>query len=322
MIGGLEKLAAWNKLAETFYLEGNYEMAWEKISNAISGGMGETFRHAGNILEKLGKIEEAEKAFSAAVRRYPSSIVAISNYSGFLWRHGKYEQAAQLIANKKRFITSKSWVIYIGKTFADAFKEKTPEGIIAFNLLNKRINFNEGMSGMGKAVFTFDNPELAFKIESSLKIGGKGLQQVMHQVRAFKYLKEFTPKKEAIRWLKKVMDPDHLDPSSMFFFAQQDYEYLWSFIRSPNAFGWTARAASTLKYDGISDRDRRRLYQYYSLPGLDEIDNHMGKYLLNLISEEQLLFICGQCKESMYDRILYWVQSRSRRKIGRCFRLV
>lgn len=290
-VGGLERYAAWNKLAETFYLEGNYEMAWEKISNAISGGMGRTFRQAGNILEKLGEIEEADKAFSAAIYRYPSSVNAIADYSGFLWRHGKYEKAAELIANKKRYISNKGWIGYIGKAFAETFKEKTPEGIFAFDLLKTSVRDNEGMSEMAKTVFNSGNPVLAFKMQSSLKFGGNGMKILYHQALAFKYLKEFVPKEEAMRWLKKVIHPGHFEFSSMFLFGQKDYESIWSFVRSPDAFGWTLRAASTLKYDGISDRDRRKLYQYFALPGLDKIDGSIGKYFLDLVTEEQLLLL-------------------------------
>ena len=117
-------------------------------------------------------------------------------------------------------------------------------------------------------------------MESSLKFGGNGLQQGMHQVQAFKYLREFTPKKEAMRWLKMVLHPGLLNHSAAFLFSQKDYEYLWSFVRSPNTFGWTLRAAAMLKYDEVSDRDKRRLHQYYALPGMNEIDQHMGKIFI------------------------------------------
>jgi tetratricopeptide (TPR) repeat protein len=54
------------------------------------------FEHIGEILEELGDIANAEKAYRAAIAFQPGYDMYILNYAGFLAEHAKAEQARPL----------------------------------------------------------------------------------------------------------------------------------------------------------------------------------------------------------------------------------
>jgi hypothetical protein len=285
---GLERVNAQTKLARTYYEEGLYEEAWTEIAKVIEGQAGSSLQLAGKVLNKLGRLEDAESIFRFNAKRYSSHIKSLTPLIGFLWEHDRASEAAKLLKDFNRPISGKHWNSELAQPFSELFGSQPVEkGTQAFaHLIKAGMNPME-LHGIPAAIFKEGNAELAFKTQSQLHYVGRG--QLLINFNAYTYLKEWQGEAKALEWLKKVITAPAINQSSDIILSTKEYSLLWKFIQKPDEYAWLSRAAGYSSDKNLSEKNKTALFQYFKSPNKNPHYHIVGQYMLGMVTEQELL---------------------------------
>ncbi len=299
-IKGLEQIKLHNIIADSYLKEGLYQEGFDYIEPFVEGMQGNTIDISAQLLQKLGRDDEAERRFLMLFDRYPDTVKGLSNYVGFLWDIGRYQEASELL---KRFPFPFHWSAWrseIGKQFSNVFGQKNfAEAEHAFSfLINAGFDSITMLSQIPTKLKMEGHVELAFKLNSMLSYPGLG--NLTHVFASYSCLKELKGEEEAFQWLKNQVPLQMLNPSSMFIFGIGDYELLWSLIAKPNPddgvdFVWLLRTAAWLR-SGQKEEHHKELIQYYQSHNKTIYDK-IARYLLNLEHEESIIGLIDNDKK-------------------------
>jgi hypothetical protein len=286
---GLEHINAQTVFARSYYKEGLYEEAWTEIAKVVKGQKGNSLELAGQILNKLDRLEDAESIYRFYARRYSTHITSLMPLVIFLWEHDRAPEAAKLLKDFNRPISEIHWYSEIAKPFSELFSPQPVEkGEQAFaHLLKAGINPME-LRGIPAVIFKEGkNAELAFKTQSQLHYVGRG--QLLINFNAYTYLKEWQGEAKALEWLKKNIPETSINQSSDIILSTKEYSLLWSFIKKPDEYAWLSRAAGYSSEKDLSEKNKTELFQYFKSPNKNPHYHIAGKYLLGMVTEEELL---------------------------------
>ena len=285
---GLERINAQTKLARTYYEEGRYQDAWTEIAKVVEGQAGSSLRLAGKVLNKLGRLEDAEIIFRFNHKRYPSSISNLMPLIGFLWEHDRALEAAKLLKGFKGAISGKDWKSEIAQPFLEIFSSQPVEkGEEAFSQLIKAGMSSMHLMEMTPVIFENGKEELAFKMQAQLRWGGYG--QVLLHFKAYPYLKKWQGEKKALEWLRKVIPTQFASHTSDMILSTKEFDLLWNFIKSPDEYGWMVRATAYLSDKNLSEKNKSQLFKHFNSPSKDQNYNIVGRYMLGMVTEQELL---------------------------------
>jgi hypothetical protein len=183
------------------------------------------------LLDSLGRTAQAEQLAQAALDRYPDSINATVLLADLYWKHGKYDSAADLFLRHRYPISAVTWRFSVGKRFAEIFKDRTEEALAAEEpLRNSKLDSLFVSSQFALEIYKAGNPQLAFEIQSRQR--APGLQNLLYQAKAYKFLKDAKGKGAALSWLGQQIPDSMRAPLSMFVLPDNTHELLWELAPS------------------------------------------------------------------------------------------
>lgn len=286
---GLEHINAQTVYARSYYKEGRYEEAWTEISKVVEGQKGNSLKLAGEILNKLDRLEDAEYIFRFSAERYSSHIGSLMPLIKFLWEHDRGLEAAKLLKGFKRPIPVEYWKKKIGETFSEIFGSLPVEkGEQAFSQLIQAGFVPLQLKIIPPVVFKNGNPELAFKMQSQLLVGGWNVHLVV-SINGYQYIKAWKGEAKALEWLKKVVPPQAIPHASKEILSTKEFGLLWSFIETPNEYDWLARATGYVSQPNLSEKNKKKLFAYFKSPGQNPHYHIVGRYMLGMVTEQELL---------------------------------
>jgi len=143
---------------------------------------------------------------------------------------------------------------------------RTEEALAAEEpLRNSKLDSLFVSSQFALEIYKAGNPQLAFEIQSRQR--APGLQNLLYQAKAYKFLKDAKGKDAALSWLGQQIPDSMRAPLSMFVLPDKTHELLWELVPSKlegdhGAYYWLVRAAAfvldggDLPFDGATPRRR------------------------------------------------------------------
>jgi hypothetical protein len=256
-------------LARLYYKEGQFELGLKTVAPFVESYQAGAMERAALLLDKLGRIEKSETLMKMASERYPDSFRTASLMAELYWKHRKYDEAAKFLTSIPKSIPSTSWAFEISEHFKNVFANEPREkaekaiealsqaGISPWNLIT-----------LARPIAKAGNYELAFEIASKIKNNASTLGDVEFLTEGYQYLKAWKGEESALNWLRSGIPGPFVNPSSMIFFEQKQYDLLWTLIKLPKGEGadfiWLLRAAAYVKSKDKLESRKSELIQYYS----------------------------------------------------------
>ena len=284
-------------MARMYYFEGRYEEALTFVGPVVESGQGGARGWAARCLDKLGRAEEAEHLFRGLLESYQGCQWCLISLAKFLWSHDRYDEAARLLESWPHVISWSDWYWAIGKDFAEVFADRPMEdGIAAFSALVAHVGPKQA-AAVVPAIERAGNSQLAFELQSRARRPGLfGFLEMV--VKAYGHLKKWRGEEAALAWLREQTAPymatQSVGLTLTLVYQEQHFELLWNYAGDPGHsavadFIWLLRAAASLK-SGATEQQHRELFNHYASLHSANAYQVMGRYLLGLATQDELLF--------------------------------
>lgn len=286
--GGFDFLNATDKLAEALYKQDKYQEAWSVAQPIVSSYTSYSLKMAALISDKLGHKEEALGYAKANAERYPDSSDARGVLAQIYWQHQQYEEATNALLKGQR-LTDGDWYYTIAKFFSDYFsKQPAKETLKVFNLqCMKKMNANYS-AGIIRDFAKDGKFEIAYNM--ILGMNRRNQADLPMLFDAYNNLKAWKNEKEALEFFRKQAPMGKEDLSTVMI-DKKTYDLVWDFYPDPGKFKhpewiWLMRSIASLK--APDDAHKKELIGYYNAHQ-SLLEDHIARYLLNLMSEQELL---------------------------------
>ena len=308
---GLEALSAHARIAKLYYEEKQYRKGWAEIKPYIESEKGDVMDIGALLLDKLGRRKDAEKLALFLTNRYPDDLSSRMPLLELYWRHGKYGKAADLLKASVHKLNTGQWAWTVGPAFAKIFKNKPKEAIAAFVQLRSRGFDPVDLSGVVGAVSKAGNNELAFNMYSYLR-SRNALENLEYLVEAYKVLKTYKPKEEAVAWLRSEVPPQLYNPLSTISYDTNAFDLLWAFDPVPGNrdevdWFWITRAAASL-IKPLNVEQKQAIVRYFS--SHRKGDCAIGRYLIGMGKKQDVFALMtgvkARCEEAYYLGLKAW----------------
>ncbi len=281
---GLEWNVSKDFIAKTYNEEGRYKEALQAVPDSYKGS---SLSLRGELLEKLGRLEEAEKVFRILQTRYPSDFSSGLPLVKFLWGRGRYSEAGDLVLKSNYTISQYRWRFRFCPAFVEVFADKPREEALKAlaPFIQAKLYFDK-LNRISYLLVKEKKYELAFEI-------GKAIVQIPSNksyiaVHYFEDYKNWKGEKAALAWARTLIPEGRRDASSQYIYQTEEFGLLWSLVEKPKIeYAWLMRAAASLQYKGLKKKDRKQLIQYYKSAKGDW--DLAGKYLLGMVSQEEVI---------------------------------
>lgn len=297
--GSLAPVLATADIAWMYYLEGRYPEAWETIRTVIESWQGTVLYRASVILDKLNRPDEAERMGRAMLDRYPNGAKGRGMVAYLYWKHGKPDLAADMLRTAPRPMTLYEWEHEIGRFFEEALEGQPIESAKRALVLLQQAGINEySLYRLSFLPSQHGKHEFAYALLSQLRSNPSFF------IYAYSQHKAWQGKEKALKTLHEYIPVGQFGPASNVMYDDGQYDLLWDFsdqidVNVLGDYVWLLRAA-TLNEAGIFSEDRRqRLLKYYSEHSSGHY-NTLGRFLMGLTGEADLLAAGGPIASTAY----------------------
>jgi len=272
--------------AHLLSLEGRDQEAWAVIEPVIETWQGAILSWACQILERLGRHAEAVDLARKAVERYPDSGGIRGDLAELLWRGQRYSDAADVVWSSRYQPDLDTWRDSISKNFVRAFRDRGAEDALeAFMaLIAQRVKI-WSLQSVPEEFAEQSRFDVAFQLETPL-LQGRGYDYYSARVHAYRFLKAWKGKNEAISWLRGVLEEKKFEPGVRAFFEMKEEDLLWdvypSSDRQWSSSTWLLRACAAAL--GGLDRSPHRepLLAHFQSSTATDIQTRLGRFVLGL----------------------------------------
>jgi tetratricopeptide (TPR) repeat protein len=277
---GLDYVFASSAMARLLYKQGRYSEALEYALPVTESWQGGAMVRGGLILDKVGRAQEAEVLFQRGVKRYPNAPEMMSQYVGFLWRHGRLDDGTQLLSDWISQYTFRQCDEAMRARFLELSEELSPAQMSAIvkNFMAKRPSdhVENWIWDIGNK-----NPQLAFDLLGDIPAVGQ--RRMFYLVSRYKYLKRLQGKEAALAWIKKE-EGSFPPQGSMVVYEEEQYDLLWELFPAEDSMTRVLRAVAALQLPATDPR-RAALVERLQKPSRDRY-TLIARYLLDLAPEE------------------------------------
>jgi hypothetical protein len=296
------------RIARSYLKEGLVQPAWQTIKPIIATYQRGAMQVGADTLEAMGKLDQAEQLFRAAYKRYPD-IVGQVDLTTFYWRHGRYQEAAEVLAQQRRPKNKgKDWRFKIGQGFVETFADQTDvTALEAYHQLLQQNIDNRSLGSMVVAVAQAKRFKLAEKMLAPLKF--QGLEQMLYDIRRYTYRKAFEGEIPALAWLNAKIPPTQHGPLIVLAYDKNQYELLWDLIQITTAdrdsdFSWLMRTSAYLKMGQENEEYYQQLQHYYAHHPHGHY-NTIGRYLLHKADEAEIFALMKSSDKAVCETAYY-----------------
>ena len=279
------------RLANSLSLQGRHREAWAIIGPVVRTDQGAVLGWATEILERLGRSDEAIELGRHAVERYPDGAGLRAVLAEVLWRAGRDDEAA-LVLNPPETgykVDEAAWRDDVSVRFAGAFAKQSDDRIgKALKSLEGQKLWDRNLSYLVPPLAAAGRNELAFRLQTALE--GKGLHAWTRgalDAEAFGYLEKARGRPEAIAWLQKAVPPSQRDGELEGFFDQKAFALLWDAVPPDeesrlNPWIWLLRTGAVIADPATGAAHREEVLAHFRDPMPRESSRVLARYLLRL----------------------------------------
>jgi tetratricopeptide (TPR) repeat protein len=280
------------------------QMALDAIADEIASYQAGAMMVGAMVYEELKKFDKAEETYLKTVDRYPKTDHVLSGTAAFLWRQGRYEEAAKMIAQGRSSMGRFSnWYFddFLG-VFATAPEEQVMDAV---NLL---IKHGATPWEIGSLAFYFERKkrhEVAYRVlQAANSLPQTPMEHLEKSVDIYKVLRNWKGKEEALKYLQNAVPSETWGPLTMVLFKAGLFDIILTELNNPKKypppykeFLWLQRLIAWLAMEKKPNDLEKEMLDHYKERGLQSIDPNdpagyyygVGCYLLGTISQDQLL---------------------------------
>jgi len=282
-------------LANTYLKMGKPQLALETITDWMDSYKAEVLMVGARVHEHMGHIEQAEGIYRKAVNRYTTSHYVRSGVAAFLWRQGRHEEAAQMIAlGRKSAGQFSRWYF---EDFFDVFVQGPEDQILeAVGFLIKHGATPWEIRSLGVRFHHKKRPEVAFRIIQKTDVQEQvSMERLQKSVSMYKVLKDWKGQEEATKYLHKAT-PEHLKALlTMLLLKSGLFDLALIELRDPQTYPprhgeylWLQRLIAWQALGKKPSGLEREMIAHYKGSSSDYYHD-IGRYLLGMVSRDELL---------------------------------
>lgn len=281
------------KRAEMYLKMGRPQKALDSLAGRIDSYKAGVILVKARILEALNHIDQAAEIYQAAIDRYPMGISVLAQTAGFYWRNQKHDLAAQVIAKGRSIVGPFSQWYF--QEFLEGIGQTSNESIFQAveSLKNRGANLWE-IKALALRLGRAGKPDLSIRILTALK-GGYLMENLESVVSTYKVMLAWRGKKEAWGYLQGAISEDKKPLVLMILYKDGLAEELLDLIGDPDKspseyreFAWLQKLIAWQARDKQPGHFSTSFSNHYQQSNSDPY-HLIGKFLLGLISQEQLL---------------------------------
>jgi len=316
-----EALLANVSLASTYEREGRWAEALRVAGPLAKSQQLGAMERTAMALEHLGRTAEAETLAAFAWQRYPDNAQAQSLVADILWRHGKYDRAAEALSSPRFPLSPDDWRGTLAPHFVQCFGEGTDEALKAVEALAK--TELPGPATLGELATGCGNQgrhDLAFAIEQRLDAHGN--EKVRQVFQSYQHLARWKGRPTGLEWLRPRLAA--LGSAERAAITDQAYgngaaELLWELDPDPRGddgdFQWLMRAAASRRWPDADPGHEKALASHFD-QGTSDRYRTLGRYLLGLESDSTVRALADgaahECEVSYYVGVRAQAEGRYR----------
>jgi tetratricopeptide (TPR) repeat protein len=296
-------------LANTYLEMGKPQLAWEAIADWMDSYKAEVLMVGAKVHEHMGKLERAEEIYRQALKRYPTSRYVLAGMAAFLWRQGRNEEAAEMVARGQK--GAGQFTRWYFEDFLEVFVRAPKDRILeAVGFLIKHGAAPWEIRSLGFRFHHKKRPDVALgiiqKTDVQEQVSGERLQK---SICMYEVLRDWKGQEEAIKYLRKST-PDHLKPMLTGLLGKSGlFELILTELSDPQGYPprygeclWLQRLIAWLALGKKPPGLEREMIAHYEGSSPDYY-HEIGRYLLGMVSRNELLGLMRtskQCCEFAY----------------------
>jgi tetratricopeptide (TPR) repeat protein len=274
-------------------LEKRHQEAWSAIEPEVQTWQGAILGWAAEILENLGRHSEAVDLARKRVERYPDQGEARGDLAELLWKGERFSDAAEVVWSPLYQADLATWDSSISKNFVHAFHGKSVEDVSkAFEALLAQRVAVWSLQTVIDRIAAEGRSEAAFKLEAPL-LSRKGDDYFIYRVYAYRYLKSWKGKDEALSWLRGNLDEKRVEAGMPVFFELKEDDLLWDLYPARNeewsSLTWLLRACAAVCRGLERSPHRDELLAHYRDAKPSNSQSQLGRHVLGLQGEKEIL---------------------------------
>ena len=275
--------------ARMLQMQGDPQEAWRELEPLMESQHSAVLMRAAYVLSALGRHDQAVAVAQRRLARFKRDWNSLTTLLEVMWRGGKSEDAAALLAKPPFRIDVEGWREQIGPAFARAFRTGTDEqAMAAFATLRRRGIHGRELREMAVSISGDVRNSLALAMLSSLIEAGTN--DAVTLVRTAAVLRILKGEVAAREWLLARLKTDDLYSTAREMYRQEQDALLWDAIPEPMSTSnqewvWLLRAASARRAPAPA-RSQALADRFASPQGSESY--LLGRYLAGLADESSI----------------------------------
>jgi tetratricopeptide (TPR) repeat protein len=233
---GQARSAAAAVLAQVYLDMGQPRKALDLLeADGMDTFQGEVMTAVARGYETLGETDEAMEQWRKAVNRYPADDRVLAGAAGFLWRQGKYELAAEVVAHgRSRTPQESRWYF---DEFARSFRKAAADNVLAsISALRESGASSRETASLAFRLDREGRSDVAFSVLSGLS-DPNPMIALEHVSGAYRVLKKRRGREAASAYLREAVPPGERRGLLMMIFYQDGlFEEILDEIGDPDAY--------------------------------------------------------------------------------------
>lgn len=279
-------------LAKTYAAQNRLSDAWSELDKP---GLKKSRRL--EVLLARARLSAEKKDYAGALdwannaaSLYPDDLNALSLKTELLLRLDNFEEAAKLLSASSDRLTRRSWTNDIGRAFVRALGGNWAKVTLAAgSFKDAGLDSADNLGQIAHAYYIADRPQMAFNLLTKVSVGQSDAAD--YYVCAYRYLKRWKGKENALDWLKREMPAPVQAGIAPYAFISGQYNLLFNLVPTQtksheNSDDCLLRAAAYLIEE---PRDKNHLKLIDSSHVGDGLDRKIIAYLMDEPGAESLL---------------------------------
>ena len=300
------------QLARTYLEMKKPHLALDAVAGEIASYQAGAMMVGAMVYEDLKKFDKAEETYLKAVGRYPKVDHVLSGTAAFLWRQGRYEEAAKMIAQGRG--TMGKFSRWYFDEFLRVFSEASEERVM--DALNLLIKHGATPWEIASIAFYFEQkkrPEVAYRVlQAASNQPQTSMERLEKSADIYRVLKNWKGKEEALNYLQNAVPVQMRGPLEMVLFKVGLFDLILTELINPEGslpqykeFVRLQRLIAWLALERNPQDLEKEMVSHYKEKALKNVDPNdpsdyyyrIGCFLLGIISRDQLLSLIATPKQ-------------------------
>ena len=301
------------RLAHLMSLQGRHREAWATIEPVLSSSQGAVMTWAVEILEKLGRTDDAYALARQTIDRYPDSEGTRIVLADMLWRQKRFSEAALVLSPPQVSyqVGDLAFRDELTPRFAQTFA-KAPDAEVetAVGALQGQGIRARTIAYLFPPLAATGRADLAFQLQTALSATHQHIWDVaVWKLEGYRLLEKSKGREAAVAWIREAIPPPQREASLESFFNRKAWSLLWDAVppaeeTKQSEWVWLMRAGATTVDQSVAATHREDLRSHYAEANPRDLDRTLARHLLGLEPRDAVLAAITkpdqQCKAAYF----------------------